>query len=404
LVVLQASSTQSDLVAAFFVCAAVLFLARAIPARSAGDAIVGATALGVAIGARGTVLLALPGLALLGGAALWRWRPPFRSVASVAILLCVTVLLLGSVNYIENTLNTGSPLGDLSGWTGDREEAIPQASLKTLWNFVDVPGLGNLIAAPGGGALQPVADLLADGQEVVWGEELTGYPVTAVHEDITAFGPIGLLILLPLLLFTLIRRGEPNDRRCLAAVALSYIALYVLLVTVEPFDMRLMITSVALGAPLLARVSEYAWLRRLVVLVAVAFLLPSLFYNAQKPLHPGDFALTKDSAAQRAGANVAFEPILRNMSEALSGRTRVGFVGGNSAWDYPLFGPKFDRYVVRLPKDVNGKAEALRAMRANHLEAIIWGEARRPKRLSVTPLGHGPNGSYWIALEEKQHE
>ena len=361
--VLEASSTINDLVSAFFVCAAALFLTRAIAKVSTGDAIVGALALGLAIGTKGTVLFALPGLALLGAFGLWQWRPPGRFIAAGSALLVLATLILGAPNYVETTLDTGNPIGE-QGSVKHRKEPLPQSAIKTMWGFVDLPGKN---------AFPPLANLLARGERAVWGSDTQGVsPGVDVNEYFTGFGPIGLLLVLPLLAVTVARRGVPADRRLLAAAALSYIAIFLILVAAQPFDMRLMIIPVALGAPLLAYAAEIVWLRRLAVLVAAVFLVPVLFTNQVKPLRPGDFSLAKDLAAQRANSNLGYGEMLRNTEQAIADDQRVGFVGTDLEWDYPLFGPHFDRYVVRLP-ELTSRSDVAAAVRQNDLDAIVWG-------------------------------
>lgn len=360
--VLEATSTQNDLVAAFFVSAAALFLIRAVASSRPGDGIVGALALGLAVGTKGTVFFALPGLALLVAAAMWRWRPPRRFVAAGSALLVVAVLVLGSPTYVQTAVDTGGPFGE-AGSVKARTEPLPQSAGKTLWGFVDLPGRN---------ALPPVGDLIASGEQAVWGDYPGSSPDMDVHEDFTGFGPIGLLLLLPLLAVTALRRRGPGDRRLLAVVALSYIVLFVIFVAAQPFDMRLMIIPVALGAPLLAGVVEVPWLRRSTVVVALVCLMPVLFANQQKPLLPGNFSLGMGPAAQRAGSNLGFEEMIRHTERAIGADQRIGYVGTPIDWDYPLFGPRLDRFVVRLPY-LGAPADVRAAMDDHNLDAIVWG-------------------------------
>jgi hypothetical protein len=392
--VLQASSTINDLVSAFFVCAAALFLLRAIATASISDAIVGALALGLAIGTKGTVLLALPGLALLGAFGLWRWRPPRRFVAWGSALLVGAVLVLGAPNYVQTAINTGSPIGE-QGSVKQRREPLLQSATKTMWGFVDLPGKN---------AFPALADLLADGEQAVWGSGTQGTSGGPdVNEYFTGFGPIGFLLLLPLLVVTAIRRTGPGDRRLLAAAALSYIVLFIILVAAQPFDMRLMIIPVALGAPLLASAAERAWLRRLIVLTAVFFLVPVLFYNQVKPLRPGDNSLGKDLAAQRANANLGYYDMLHNTEQAISDAERIGFVGMDLDWDYPLFGPHFDRHVVRLPESTT-RSEALSAVRRYELDAVVWA-VKPPTTLGTTRVSKEEPGELytdrWVQMARR---
>lgn len=390
LVILEASSTQNDLVAAFFVCASALFLVRAVAGSRLGDAFVGALALGIAVGTKGTVLLALPGLALLMGAALWWWRPASRFVAVGAALLITGVLVLGAPNYLQTTLNTGSPIGD-AGSVKRRTEPLPESAFKTMSGFVDFPGRS---------AIPPLADLLVRGERVIWGGETEGVSTSVdVHEDFTGFGPVGLLLIC-LLLGVLAARSR-KDRRLLAGVALSYIALFLAFVTAQPFDMRLMVIPIALGAPLLAYLGRDPLVRCVTVVVVVVFMVPVLFTNQQKPLSPKDFSLANDPATQRGGWNENYDEMLRNTDQALADDQRVGFVGTPLDWDYPLFGPHLDRFVVRLP-ELSTWPEAMQAMQFYGLDSIVW--AVQPPPDSPAELVNRPDPpwkatSRWITRD-----
>jgi hypothetical protein len=77
-------------------------------------------------------------------------------------------------------------------------------------------------------------------------------------------------------------------------------------------------------------------------------------------------------AQQRAGSNLGFEEMLRNTENAIRDDRRIGYVGTSIDWDYPLFGPRFDRFVVRL-WSLETPAEVRAAMEDHDLDAIVWG-------------------------------
>ena len=79
---LQSSTTQNDLIMAFFLGAGTLFGARGIRDSDVGDLVIAGAALGLAVGSKGTALAAGPSIALLLGAAIRAYRPPGRVIAS----------------------------------------------------------------------------------------------------------------------------------------------------------------------------------------------------------------------------------------------------------------------------------------------------------------------------------
>ena len=69
LMLMEATTTQNDLVVAFFVGATALFGVRGIRDRDTGDLVIAGAALGLAVGTKGTALMAGPALAIILGAA-----------------------------------------------------------------------------------------------------------------------------------------------------------------------------------------------------------------------------------------------------------------------------------------------------------------------------------------------
>ena len=73
--ILQAATTQNDLIVSFFLVAALVFGLRGLRRRSMAELVIFALAMGVAVGAKGTALFALPWIALVMAVAIWRARP-----------------------------------------------------------------------------------------------------------------------------------------------------------------------------------------------------------------------------------------------------------------------------------------------------------------------------------------
>jgi dolichyl-phosphate-mannose-protein mannosyltransferase len=390
-IVLESTTTQNDLVVAFFVAAGAVFTARAISTNSWGDMVVAAMAVGLALGTKGTVFIAGPGLVLITVAAVLRWRPPRPVVLGGSALAAMAFLLLGSTNYIQNVVDFGSPLGDTAS-IAERHRPLPVNAARIGWSFVDFPGFGApAVTPPATDAGSWIVTAIQHGAQKLLGPNAehiaspeNGFPVevsTAVHEDYTAYGPIGFAVLLPLLAAYAFGWRSPPDRRIVALAAISYLVAMVLLLDATDWIMRLTITAVAIGAPLFARIEGIGWLRSITVLIAIFVLIPSLFLNVQKPLGFGDplaFLRADRIRQQSVNQGLEVETALRRINSAIPPTGRIALIA-DVGWEYPFFGPHFDRYVQRIDAADAASIQPESLMRHGNFDAVVWiGEGAMP--------------------------
>ena len=137
--ILQATTTQNDLITTFFLSAAALFLVRGLRDTHPGELGVGAIAFGLGIDAKGTALLALPSLALLVGVALYTYRPPGSTVRGAVLLTVLGFVAFGSFKYVQNVVVFGDPIGPAKEGN-ERDAAVYPSLVRTTWNFVETPG------------------------------------------------------------------------------------------------------------------------------------------------------------------------------------------------------------------------------------------------------------------------
>jgi 4-amino-4-deoxy-L-arabinose transferase-like glycosyltransferase len=96
-VVLQATSTQNDLVMAFFVLCAFLFAGTEAMGRNGGTHTLAAIAMGLAVGTKALGLLLVPGLAAFIAAS-WAWNRGLREAARLALLGVAALSAAGVVH------------------------------------------------------------------------------------------------------------------------------------------------------------------------------------------------------------------------------------------------------------------------------------------------------------------
>jgi hypothetical protein len=360
-IVIQASSTFVDLPAALFVGVFAIFAIRWLRDRSPGDLVVGARARGRPGGPEGAAVLAAPPRRHRLGAEIRRQRPSLRLIAAGVAVVAAGALLLGGSKYVENAIETGSPQG-VAGDDVTRTEPLPISAGRALWTFIDVPGLDGTY----------VEEVLDDGSEYFFPavDPGPGY----VSEDYVAFGPIGWIVLLPLLAWFALAPRRPAGHRLLAWGAILYIAAHVVVVETYHFAPHTMITGVMLGAPLLASLARFDWVRHLIGFAAIITLIPILVHNEKKPLWP-TWSPGLDRPHQQALGTV-YGDALAAATEALPEDARVLFIGPRVlAWDYPFFGPGLDRYVFRVDTTEQGEPTEAKVnawVDEYDLDAIVW--------------------------------
>ena len=372
--VLQASTTQNDLVTSVFVLAAGLFGVRGLRDRNAADIVLAAIAGGLAFGSKGTAVFAAPSLVLLLAAALMRFRPPARFVAAAAGAALAGIAAFGAFNYALNLEATGSPFGGLSEQLS-RNDPVPENLLRIMWSgFVDLPGTSaswfELLLR------RPAEALFPGVPKPQFAFELD----TSVQEDSTGFGAVGLLLFLPLVAFFAVRRRGGGRLRLVAAAALLYPLVLATASGWNPFMGRVLIPFVALGAPLLAVLALRPGFRGAVIALAAIGLVPALLTNQQKPLLTANGGSPPVFGQGRVSQQTIIRPEMKGVINAVNRRVGssapLGFAGTEDTWDYPFFGPRLERRVVRMdPKTVTAER-----IRESGVKAVLFADAGKPPR------------------------
>jgi Dolichyl-phosphate-mannose-protein mannosyltransferase len=382
--ILQASSTQNDLIVAFFVIAALHFGFRGVRDRSGVDLALFGVALGLAVGAKGTALLTVPLLGLVLALAAWRFKAPLGLLARGVGFAIAGVVLLGSFNYILNQDTYGDPLGGLPAYT-ERTTQLDQNAVRDWWTLADTTGFS--MPWLDVGVRRPVNKALGPTRAPGGGYVLD----TGVNEDTSAFGLLGVLAVL-LFAGVLLWWRTAWDRRALAAAALGYLVLFAVVNEYNVWLGRLMIVGIALGAPLLALLYRWGWTRGLAVALALLSLLPCLVFNPSKQLfvEPGQpTVFGHDRLVQQTLLRPEMRAPLQELARRLPADAPIGLVHGEDTWDYSFFGEGLERRVVALDPAADLRA----AMRDENLRGIVFANVDPPPGLGAEQLAPG----YWLA-------
>jgi len=436
-VALESTTTQTDLVVTSFLIAAAFFT---VGDKNADFALSG-LALGLAVATKQSALFALPGMVVLA------LPLPRRSRAIVGMCWLAGVGVIGSWGYVRNVSATGHILGFGSGRL--EHQADPGlASVATVariaFRFIDVSGFSPTVVAWLGLAgvagtavflahsytrsgreldrrlavvsafafAGPLALVLVAGAigTIATASGLRMYPAAtssgppqwgingAANEDLSYFGPLGALLLIPVVVGTLTSKRTDVSRlpkgRALALMLPLYAITLALIYRFNPFVGRFMIIPVAFIAPLVASVHRQGRLAPAVVVLAVTSLVLVHGNNQLKPLHgPSIWHLDRSRAyalTQNGGKNLGRAS--EQLDQLIPSEEKLGALLGTDDAAYPLFGAHMQRRVVYLaPSNAVLEAVELR------LQTVLIGPNRSaaPFRAdpywSVTLLG----GSYW---------
>jgi hypothetical protein len=395
-VALEATTAQNDLVVASFVAVSAYFV---FGGGHTDLALAGAAA-GLAVGTKLTGLLALPALLVLAVAVL-----PRRRLASLAAWSAAGFAVLGSFWYVENALRASHPFGVVPEAAPYRAHVTAGGAASTAarvyWRFVDFSGLrvppaaADAVAA-NGKALFAAARIPPNPA----GTTATRFdfaPNTGAAEDTSYFGPLGLLLVLPLaggfLVASVLRRT--SQARGLLALALPLFTIALAATTSYSMYLgRFMIVPVALTMPLAAWV--YERLRAVAValaVVGVATLAGVHLHNMTKPV--GVDGTTPIWAMSRAEAEgLDGQPLaaaLPALDRQVPADASLGVVFGSNDPTYPLYGPRLNRRLIVLHGATPLQDAARRGLR--------WVVVADASRLDVPDGWNGePLRNGWLLL------
>lgn len=353
-VALQSVTTQVDLLVASFVAAAAYFLRS----QALVELALAGVAVGLAVGTKATALLALPALALLALVSL-----PRRRLAVAVVCSAAGFALVGAYGYALNLSQAGNVFGTGVPAHGYRPKVTFPGTVSSLakmaFRTVDLPGYH---VPPG------LRRPFNDGTEhafralriPVAAPESQGFPFAfdvniSSHEDIAWYGPLGFLLLVPLMLvFSVLGalRRVGTASFVLALAVPIYAVGLALAYRDGPWYGRYLISGIVLLLPLVAAVYRYRAVAAAVAAVGVMTLALVHVFNANKPSGVGHqraaWHLSRPEA--QAVGIPGFSRVIAAVDEDVPADARLGIVMREEDWDYPFYGRSLDRRLVPLPE------------------------------------------------------
>jgi 4-amino-4-deoxy-L-arabinose transferase-like glycosyltransferase len=308
-ILMQSTTTQLDLVVATLFLITIYFFILGIQQKSIQIIILSSLTLGLTIGTKQVAIFALPGLALFI-LIIWLKDRKKNSKLIITWILAsmVSVFLLGSYIYFQNSIFFGNPIGNkqsIAAEINGRSEGTFANKLtfntaRLFYQGIDFTGLppliiDNLINTKSR-ILKPVFYTLGMNLEsTVAVHRLSALfkylDIPPIQEDTSWYGLLGFFLFVPLSIINFIRGIRERDPFRIGLVVMSF-AFFLVVIALrpgwEPFEGRYLIISIALISPFAADILRkgLGWriLDWLVVAIAAVTMFNVTLSNANKPL------------------------------------------------------------------------------------------------------------------------
>lgn len=408
-VMLEATTTQNDLVLTFFLTAGVYFFLKGLRDHAKKMLFASAIAFGIAFGTKGIALFILPGLLLCSiiyvyagypltndasahrreGLCAWsKCDGDWYFLRSWFFYAVSCFIVLGSYRYVQNFFQYGFPLGPKVILDTHSTFSISNMAKNLVfitWRFFDSSGL-TFLRIPG------------------------FYHGASFHEDSAGYGLAWLFFCLPALVYFIYRILTRNIKTVFLVIfSLGFFFSFCAALFKNPWYFRLLIPFTALVAPLCAvfypgGLSEFSRRKArffyctFFLLTAVLQMMTVAFCNPSKPLFVLPFlqknkvfnhytsVLQMDSHEMRylpfSDLKLAEMDIYRELDRVAKPYERIGIIVSGNDWDYPAFGDHFQRLVFPIIYSSAGEVERLAA--AKQLDyVIIFGPAQKFENFHV---------------------
>jgi 4-amino-4-deoxy-L-arabinose transferase-like glycosyltransferase len=406
-VVLQASTTQDDLVITCLLILGVVFLFHWLDSSYQEwiDLCLTGLSWALALGIKPTAFYFFPGVLLV---LLIYWVTRKMNILQIGQLALAGLLAFGifsSYAYWNNWVTYRNPLGpsefvkmESGAFSGNLWSKLRINGGRFLYQFVSLDGLPPGLTQP----LQTVREQIANRFPALFDDStaflkdiqkpfsLANAP--GINEDYSWFGPVSILLLFPAFFLGLVYLFKKRDGKILFLLLVSlllFVSVAVLRPGWDPYQGRYVNPAIALLMPL----SFWIFDRRvfsqvytaLLVILAVFVLLCSTFLNESKPLLTQAavkrFAeqpqiaqdhslkgimigfslnlinpylparqdiLSLDEVDRETFSSVSQGDFLREYFSIIPAGARVGIYLQNGDWEYPLFGRNFEYQLVPL--------------------------------------------------------
>ena len=401
IVIMQSSTTQTDMVVAALVAGGVFFLLRALGGGEKADMLLSGMSIGLALGSKQTAFFVLPGVGILWLLVLIKRREKAHKVFMTwMIFLVLFFLLFGCLTYAINLAYFGAPFGPpgsvgenmLDVEVGEMGEMLLINGLRNFYSSIDPVGIPSpykeYTVKLKAYVLQPLLERF--GIHLESGDFLSPYrqfsylKVPNPTEDEAWFGMLGFGLLASGIVINLwrgMRRKEPL-RLGLVGIAMSYfLSILFFRPGWDPYQGRYFLSIVAIISPLICLplsdsvVSKGT--RAFIIGLAMVLTINTHFHNLGKPIHGPETVWQMDRIDKMSVQNRSYRDFLRAVYIHIPPNLPLGLCIDSGLWDYPLFEDGFTRRVIPIePKTLINDEEWLKARSIRYIlvntNATLW--------------------------------
>ncbi len=375
-IVLEATSTQNDLVAGTLFAAMLYLLFLGLEKRNTGSLVLSGLALALGLGTKQTFFFLLPGLGL---GLLWvllfngssRRKDTLHSLLVWGGSSIVAFLFLGLYMFVVNQVTFGNPMGQetaianqVGGQTSQSlKENLLYNSFRLAYQAIDPTGLPDPLTGYGFKLKALLVGKLTG---------LVGFAVEApvavaprhsfflreryiMQEDAAWYGPVFAFLVLPALLYQFIvgiKTREPL-RITIFVFGLTFWLLDAALRPGwDPFQGRYFIPVVIIATAMLAFLFQsgrrMAVLRWLVVILALTVLTNTFLWNAAKPVSGEGNIWTSDRVDMLTQQSFYMREPVRLVEKHVPADATLGLLMYDTFLEYPFFREDFSRRLVHI--------------------------------------------------------
>lgn len=371
-ILLEATTTQNDLVAGTLFAAMIYLLFLGLKRRNMGALVLSALALGLGMGTKQTLFFLLPGLVLVLIHLLrWQGREVLGRLIVWGGMALGVFLLLGAYMFVVNLVSFGHPMGPetaVGAQTGGQTsqslvENLTYNTFRLAYQAVDPTGLPDPLTGYGfklkAVVVRAVTRLLhfpvESNRATAQGHAFRLDERYAMQEDSAWYGLLFTVLVIPALLLQTVRGFRRKDA---LRAGIGILVITFLLMDAafrpgwDPFQGRYFIPVVALATACTAFLLRPGrWGRAangLMVLAALVIVWQTFAWNTAKPIY-GQYAVwnktrlemeTQQSFYMRAPAQM--------VEQVVPADATMGLLTDGTYLEYPFFRADFQRRLVQI--------------------------------------------------------
>lgn len=370
-ILMQAKTTQNDMIATALVAIIVYMLYAYRESGQIRYTVVGSLSAGILLGIKASVLLAIPSLVAIALCVILVRREYITLISLPVTTLVASLLFAVPSGYFENQRMFGNPIGpenvrvehSFESAPLDRVVAYGTRNLaRYSFEFLSLDGMPGIVTP-----LQRILRRIPNAVVNRVGLDLQASDATRArfsfykgptsHEDGSYWGVFGFALIWPLALLTLLGIVKFRGARVLSVAAVLFVLVQAYSGPYDPWRGRYFIIAAVFAVPLAARFLLYqknpilrAYLLLIMILGCFSAFTAVLLRSNDRPWETLSMNRVEQITRNRRDY---MEPIRRFEERVPRDATVALFLGGDT-FEYPLFGEGLTRKLIPLNSFIRG--------------------------------------------------